>query len=314
MSREEILIRSSVDGTMQKALLYAAEGTEPRPLVVALHTGSFGCEQNHNAYRDEAAARNWHMIYPHFRGKNTNPEALCSDMAVGDIADAVAWAKEHLAVDPDRIYLIGGSGGGMSTLMLAGRHPELWTACSSWCPISDVAAWHDETIADSRFSCYAGNIEAACGGNPAENEAARAEALRRSPITWLGNAAGLTLDIATGIHDGHTGSVPVRQAMNAYNLLAAETDRFSTEDIEYICRNEAIPHHLQAENEQDPSYGTRVIHLRRSSGSVRLTLFEGGHDWIPFAAFDFFERQVRGAAPDWSPGTASAGGSTGLSR
>ncbi len=301
-TEKEIQIPSSLDGTLQKSLLFPASGNAPRPLVVVLHTWSFGMEQEKSAYVAEAAARNWHMIYPHFRGPNIQKDALCSDLVVADIADTVAWAKQNLAVDPDRIYLTGGSGGGMATLFLAGRHPELWTAYSAWCPISDLPAWHEETRTVPRFAHYAGHIETVCGGNPETDESARQEALHRSPKTWLANAAGRIVDISTGIHDGHTGSVPIRQAMNAYNILAAEDDRFSAEDIEFICAEEAIPDHLRQEREDDPSYGGRKIHLRRHSRNVRFTLFEGGHDILPGAAFDFFERQSGNNAPDWSPG------------
>ena len=43
MKREEIWVRSSLDGTMQPSLFFEAEG-ENRPCIVGLHTWSFGRE------------------------------------------------------------------------------------------------------------------------------------------------------------------------------------------------------------------------------------------------------------------------------
>ena len=48
------------------------------------------------------------------------------------------------------------------------------------------------------------------------------------------------------------------------------------------------------------------MHLRRTSGRVRLTLFEGGHNTVAPAGYDFVRRQRRGAAPDWTLPEASA--------
>ena len=125
--------------------------------------------------------------------------------------------------------------------------------------------------------------------------------VHKVPLSWLANVAGVVpVDIGTGIHDGHTGSVPVGQAIRAYNILAEEKDRISEPDISFIEENEQIPPHL-AVPEQDPAYG-RKIHLRRQSRSVRLTLFEGGHDMLPEPAFEWLERQSSDCPPDWSAG------------
>jgi hypothetical protein len=134
------------------------------------------------------------------------------------------------------------------------------------------------------------------------------EARKRSPLAWLDNAAdALPVDIGTGIHDGHTGSVPVSQAVNAFNLLAEPQDRISDEDIAYIVEKEAIPAHLQGTFD-DPVFGTHTIHFRRQSKKARLTLFEGGHDILCDAAFSWLSKQCKGKTPDWSPGEAVEGG------
>ena len=233
---QKIEYRSKFDNTMQPAMCQPAAGTEPRPLMVALHTWSFTYEADCSIYAEVAAKYNWHMIFPHFRGPNWTPEGCGSDLVISDLEDAVAYMSSTYSVDPSKIYLVGGSGGGHCSLLLAARRPDLWSAVSSWCPISDIARWHKESR--DRKNAYADHIEKACGGDPAMSESAQYEARLRSPLTWLPNAVNrVTVDIGTGIHDGHTGSVPVGQAIRAFNALAAENDRISEEDIAYIEAN-----------------------------------------------------------------------------
>ena len=171
-------------------------------------------------------------------------------------------------------------------------------------PISDLAAWHKQCLPRA-FKGYSEHIEQACGGDPAKSETARREARLRSPLTWMKNAAGLPVDINTGIHDGHTGSVPVSQSIHAYNLLAAPADRISDADIAFIVKNERIPEHLKTDA-MDPSYGAHPVLFRRQSNHVRLTIFEGGHDMVPAAGLDWLSRQVSGRPADWSAGSAAS--------
>ena len=132
------------------------------------------------------------------------------------------------------------------------------------------------------------------------------EARKRSPLTWLPNAAGATvIEICTGIHDGHAGSVPVGHSIRAFNILAAPEDRISEEDIAFIEEKEQVPEHLAARSD-DPAYGDRRIHLRKQSGMVRLTLFEGSHEMLLESAWEWLGRQCSTQAPDWSAGEPSA--------
>lgn len=291
-----------VDGSMQPAMCQPAAGEEPRPLMVALHTWSFTVDADCSMYTSVAEKYNWHMIFPHFRGQNWQPEACGSDLVVSDLEDAVAYMCSTYNVDPSRIYLVGGSGGGHCSLLMAARRPDLWTAVSAWCPISDVALWHKQS--SLRRNGYANHISNACGGDPALSASANMSARLRSPLTWLPNAVDkVTVDISTGIHDGHTGSVPIGQAVRAFNALAEEKDRISEEDIAYMEENEKVPEHLAAK-EGDPAFGKYTVYFRRQSKRVRLTLFEGGHDILPAVSAEWLNRQVSGAEPDWSTGKA----------
>ena len=315
MALTEITYPCKFDNTMQFALFRRSTKPGPRPLVVALHTWSYDHNHCSEAYCAAAEEWDWHFIYPEFRGPNWNVEGCGSDAVVSDLEDAVRYMKSFCDVDPDRIYLTGGSGGGHCSLLLAGRRPDLWTAVSSWCPISDVAAWHAQ-CKETPHKHYAEHIEKSCGGDPALSEEASFQCKLRSPLTWLANAraAGLTVDISTGIHDGHTGSVPISQALNAFNILADEKERFTAKEIDFMVKEEKIFPGFEYKD-ADPAFDeAHPVLLRRQSATARITLFEGGHNIFPASAFEWLSRQVKGKAPDWEKGRKVNTGSGELSK
>lgn len=308
----EVAIGSSYDGSCQPAYFLPPppDACGPAPLLVCLHTWSFGLEnRTYSALgANEASQRGWAMIAPEFRGPNDHPTACGSDAAVSDIADAVGFALSAAPnrIDPDRVYLIGASGGGHAALLMAGRHPGLWAGVCAGCPISDLARWHEET---SRSSCgnnrYAHMLEQVCGGTPAgKND----EYLHRSPLAFLGNASGLPVDICEGIHDGHGAfSVPVGHSIRAFNALADDADQIDEETISEIERSETIPQEMRFKG-KDPFFGKEApVLLRRVSRNVRLTLFEGGHAFNFAHGVDWLSRQRRGRPADWSIGAISRG-------
>jgi len=302
---EQISYISALDNSLQPALVWTPSCIEPRPLAVCLHTWSGGLDQPCKHFLEQCQKRDWHFVFPHFRGPNWLPEACGSDLVVSDLECSVQYMQEHYAVDPNRIYLVGGSGGGHAALLMAGRKPELWSAVSSWCPISDLAAWYSQTRrrkADPSRRGYDTHILEACGGDPCTEQEAMKQAKHRSPLTWLKQAQGKTIvDIGCGIHDGHTGSVPISHAILAYNELAMPQDRICQENIDYMTENEKIPAHLQFQGE-DPAYSFHKVLFRMTSGMVRLTIFEGSHDILFTPAFGFLENQKTGQEPTWYSG------------
>lgn len=283
-----ISVKSTIDETDQPCLFIEAGGDEPRPLLVFLHTWSNGYDLDTQDWRGEAATYNWHFLQPHFRGPNNTPEACASPLARQDILDALDHVLEHYAVDKHRVYLAGASGGGHMTLVMAAHAPERWAAASAWCPITDLAAWHKETTQTGLK--YAQDIELCAGGKPGDSEEVDAQLRYRSPIYHLQNAKGLPLEIATGIHDGHTGSVPVHHTLDAFNVMAEvyDTEPVTDDEISLLSREEP----LSTEEEQDKTF-ERTIHLRRYAGPCRVTIFEGGHEGLPKASLTFLARCAR---------------------
>lgn len=279
-----------MDAQAQQVDVYPAEdGEGPRPLLVVLHNWSADLDRfDGSDWVPVAADRNWHMIFPDFRGANDRPEACGSMLARQDVLDAVDYVVEQYDVDTSRIYLAGVSGGGHMAMVIAAHAPERWAAVSAWAGISDLAAWHAETKAANRK--YWRDIEAAVGGAPGDSPEVDAALRLRSPVRHLANAKDLPVEIATGIHDGHTGSVPIHHSINAFNAIAraldeppvdaATIDRLSQKDYA------GLPEFI------DESYG-RGIHLRQTAGASRVTIFEGGHEGIPEAAATWLAQHAR---------------------
>ena len=288
----EVRIKSSLDQSQQPAFFYAPkQAKQAVPLLVVLHTWSGDYRQRyHLGCEDWCIKHGWAYIHPNFRGPNQNPDATGSKLAVQDVLDAVAYAQQQTKVDKKRILLVGASGGGYMSLLMAGQAPELWAGVSAWVPISDLAAWHGECKA--RGLKYAREIELSCGGSPGKSKKVSAEYRTRSPLTYLAHAKGIVpLDINAGIRDGHDGSVPISHSLHAFNLVANTKDRVSKTLISELTKSAQVPKHL-AKRHPDASYGKKHPLFRRSSGKARVTVFDGGHDFVTTAALAWLSQQT----------------------
>ena len=287
--RYEVQIRSSKDQTLQPCIVIEPAKLEgPTPLLVALHSWSAGYQQRTKALETACLQEGWIYLHPNFRGPNRQPEACGSELAQQDILDAVAWARKHYNIEAKKIYLTGTSGGGHMTMLMAGRYPKSWTACSAWVGISDLTAWHEKHVK----SGYGRMMRNACGGAPGASAEVDAQYKARSPLTHLAAAKDVPLDIAAGIHDGHTGSVPIRHSLDAYNVVAkARGDRVITEkEIQQLSTPTgrlAAP--MASDQVKDETLG-REVHLRRRTGDCRVTIFEGGHEGIAPAAIAWLKQ------------------------
>lgn len=301
-ARYAVTVASSKDDTLQKVIFYCppeaaldAKGDRV-PLLVALHTWSGNFEQGME-HVTHAKKRGWVLIAPDFRGPNRRPEACASDLAVQDVLDAVEFAKKNARVDETRIYVVGASGGGHMALMMAARAPGLWAGVSAWVPVTDLLAWHrDNTVSKRKYDKM---LEQVCGGPPGpQNEA---DYRKRSPVFHLTAAKDLPLDINAGIHDGHTGSVPVSHSLRAFNVVAAangcDNKRVTDEQIGFMVREQKVSPPLAGEREDDPERLKTVL-FRRVAGAARITIFEGGHNIELVAALNWLSRQRQGTPAD----------------
>jgi dipeptidyl aminopeptidase/acylaminoacyl peptidase len=279
----DIAIVSSKDGSPQRAIFYVPPGaaaTAPGPkvpLVVFLHSWSTDYKTVAPAL-EESKRRGWVFAGPNFRGPNETTEACASDLAVQDILDAVEHAKKQARVDPQRIYLVGSSGGGHMALLMATRARAVWSAVSTWVPITDLAAWYEFSKATG--SQYYRMMDQCMGGSPEAPERA-AEYRRRSSLFNLNQAKGLPIAIDSGLRDGHAGAaVPLSQSLLAFNELARANGfpakALSLKEIDIFTRESRVPSALAEEKENETGRGQAVL-FRRRAGPVRLTVFDGAH-------------------------------------
>ncbi len=209
----EILVKSSIDGTMQPNLVYISKN-ENRPLLVGLHTWSYGRFNQAGNMLPLAIKNDWNLLLPEFRGANlrSNPDckdALGSKKAKQDIVDAVEYVKENYNIDSSKIMLLGASGGGHMALLMAGYMPKMWKAVCSFVPITDVGKWYFEN------PNYSDGIAACCG----EYEDSKDEYDYRSPVSYVKEIAQATVKIYSGKWDN---SVPCHHGLDLYNKIFSE--------------------------------------------------------------------------------------------
>ena len=289
---------ASIDASQQPMLIYTAQAKEKRPLLVGLHTWSGGYEQagGEAVYARWCMENDWHFIHPDFRGPNWTPEACGSEMAVQDVLDAVIFMQENHSVDVDRIYLVGVSGGGYSSLLMAGRSPEIWAGVSAWVPITDLGVWWEQC--DGKLN-YAKHIEKVVGGRPDENPKTIEECAKRSASTYLDKAVGVNLDINAGVTDGHEGgSVPFSHSLYAFNQVVPDKDHIDPDLIEAFYETETLPEGLE-KADTDALYGEKQPIFRKVSKNTRVTIFDGKHEIIHTAALNWLAQQRKGKAANW---------------
>jgi dipeptidyl aminopeptidase/acylaminoacyl peptidase len=295
----EAKVVSSLDKQEQPVrYFYPAKGNGPRPLLVSLHSWSGDYTQDHSKWLAEAAARDWAFLEPNFRGINDHPEACGSKLARQDVLDAMDWMVKGHKIDSSRIYLAGESGGGMMTLLMAGYHPERFSAVSSWVAITDLAEWERFHFKEGMPDRYALQTVKCCGGRPGDSPEVDREYRERSPLTVLHRVGELPVDINHGVTDGKTGSVPIQHAMRAFNVIAGahKTATISEEEMTQLWKDGKLVAPSQEDTAADSAY-QREIFLRRRSGATRITIFDGGHEGLPAAACLWLEKQSRATRP-----------------
>ena len=211
---KEIEVVSTIDKSPEKNLLFYPENKTNVPLVAGLHTWSFDRFNQQENLLPFCRERGWALLLPEFRGPNLNKnpravQACGSTLARQDVIDAVNHLLDTCRIDSGNIFLFGGSGGGHMALMMAAYAPQLWRAVSSWCPITDLTAWHEENKG------YAPHIEACCGGTP---DTAVQEYRERSPAGHLASLMQANLSIHHGRFDN---SVPYTHTLNLAMKLEA---------------------------------------------------------------------------------------------
>ena len=210
---DEIIVKSSMDGSFQPSLFYKVPDSTGRPLLVGLHTWSADRFNQRDNMLPLAEELEWNLLLPEFRGPNLHTNAnrakACGSIyAKQDIIDAIDYILSNYKIDSENIFLLGGSGGGHMALLMAAYKPGLWKAVASFCPITDLAKWYYDN------PYYTHHIHFCCGGKP-EGENLK-EYIERSPITYIDKIGESNTKIFHGKYDK---SVPFTHSVDIYYKL-----------------------------------------------------------------------------------------------
>ncbi|MBQ7097789.1 MAG: prolyl oligopeptidase family serine peptidase [Clostridia bacterium] len=208
MEQREILVKSTLDSTIQPSLFYKSETNEKRPLLVGLHTWSHDRFNQINNMLPYAQKYDFNLLLPEFRGDNlkTNPictQACGSNYAKQDIKDAINYVIANENVDSENIFLLGLSGGGHMSLLMAGFCPEYFKAIGAFVPITDLEKWTKQN------KNYCEHVLACCSDNTDEMK-------KRSPLSYVENIAKSNLKIFHGKFDP---VVPVSHSLELYEEI-----------------------------------------------------------------------------------------------
>jgi hypothetical protein len=104
----------------------------------------------------------------------------------------------------------------------------------------------------------------------------------------------LPVDIHAGVNDGHTGSVPVRHSLQAFNEIArTHGSALVTEaEMEMLWTARQLANPRPSDVAEDPSYGRKTF-LRRQSNESRVTIFDGGHESLVEPACEWLTKRRR---------------------
>ncbi len=94
-------------------------GIEPVPLVVGFH--QWGGNENSSYYTEfdeEANIRGWFYLSPYGGSANNYNHQGAQEF----VEWAIIWLQNHYLIDPDRIYMVGGSMGGAAGAIFANNH------------------------------------------------------------------------------------------------------------------------------------------------------------------------------------------------
>ncbi|RZW38985.1 MAG: peptidase [Flavobacteriaceae bacterium] len=276
-------IESTMDAKIQKAFFYRSRSSEPKPLIISLHTWSAYYTQN-DPLAKLSKQNDINYIHPNFRGENITVEACNSTLALSDIDDAIDYAKTNANVDDSEIHIVGFSGGGYATIGAFMKSRHRIKTFSAWASITDLIQWFDESKV--RGLKYANDI-LFCTDSKNGNlnmQIARS----RSPIYWETPSQKLNysqLNLYAGINDGLQGSVPITQSINFYNKVLK--DLGETDSLNYVSDHETLKLLTLRKPIADlGSMADRSICLRKKSNNITLTIFDGGHEILPEYAFN----------------------------
>ncbi|TCR66934.1 prolyl oligopeptidase family serine peptidase [Rhizobium sp. BK376] len=198
---------------------------KPNKIILYLHSWTADMTQIETPFASDLLnIQNAIFVAPNFNGPNNTPAALGSQ----DTSDRINTVIEEIRYKTNltRVYLVGTSGGGMASLLLLGRYPNLVYRASIWSPCYDLATAYGET-ADPSLKA---DMIAAIGSAPTGPDDPRY--LGRSPRSVLQNFNGSTTKVIINVGTKDT-TFPKHNGYDAMNAMLAASPGADVSVVEW---------------------------------------------------------------------------------
>ncbi|HEX4242749.1 MAG TPA: S9 family peptidase [Steroidobacteraceae bacterium] len=220
---EDLTVKSSIDGRSIDGWIVKPPGFDPSkkyPLLLEIHGGPFASYGPSFAAEIELyATAGYVVVYTNPRGSTSYGEQFADlihhdypDNDYGDLMSAVDAVVGRGYIDRDRLFVTGGSGGGVLTAWIVG-HTDRFRAAVV---VKPVINWTSFVLtADMTNYFYRYWFD----GFPWEHEEAY---WKRSPLAYVGNVHTPTM-LMTGEVDYRTPSTEAEQFYEALKLRKIDT-------------------------------------------------------------------------------------------
>jgi len=221
---ETIWYKSSFDGEKIQGWIVKPPGFDPKkkyPLVLEIHGGPFANYGDRFSMDMQLyAAAGYVVLYTNPRGSTGYGQRFADLIhynypCEGDFQDLMSGVDEVIRrgyVDPDRLYVTGGSGGGILTAWLVGKTDRFKAAVSQ----KPVINWYSWVLTSDYYTYFAYYW---FPGPPWEHVA---HYLERSPLSLVGNVKTPTM-LITGELDYRTPMSESEQYYQALRLRKVDT-------------------------------------------------------------------------------------------
>lgn len=120
----------------------------PTPLLVAVHGMGQSSQNMIGTISSYANDRGWLLVAPEMHNRvqdvNIGSHAIAWPGAQHDIIAAIEFMIDKYNVDKTRIYIIGLSMGGQTTLAMRSKYPDVFAAAAQWMGYTDLSVWYND--------------------------------------------------------------------------------------------------------------------------------------------------------------------------
>ncbi|MDX1389548.1 MAG: S9 family peptidase, partial [Acidobacteriota bacterium] len=247
-SIEEINLKSSLDGRPVQAWILKPPGFDPEkkyPLILEIHGGPFAAYGPlFDLEKQVWAARDYVIVYANPRGSTSYGEEfgnLIHHAYPGDdfydLDSTVTAVVERGYIDPERLYVTGGSGGGVLTCWMIGRTDRFRAAATVY-PVINWFSW----VLTADIPSF--GVKYWFPGPPWEHTE---HYMKRSLFSVFANVVTPTM-VITGEHDWRTPISESEQYYTALKLKGVDTVLVRVPDEPHGIRVRPSHHVAKMEN------------------------------------------------------------------